>query len=431
MRTLKRAGVAVGLLTSWFHCGVCSAQPGGGGPPPAKVVLADVVIEPVALLREVTGSLRAARRSTLSVQDEGLVLEVLVEAGDGVTAGQPIARMDDRLAELEVARAQAQLLTRQAAVREHESTLGKAKRDEQNLRGSMERQGATEREVQDALSTVEGEQARLEQAKADVAWAEADLERARKRLHDMTISAPFAGRITSKQTEAGQWLALGDPVVELIQMNVIDAWLDVPERFIEAISSAGAAVQIRVSATGVVLSAPVAGIVPDADPVSRLFPVRVRLENKNEALRAGMSVIGLVPTGQVQDGLTVPKDALLRSDVGMYVYFNAGGTAQVASVQPLFAFGAKMVVRSDTLKAGMQVIVEGNERIMFPGQPLAPVPPAPPAPEPVGGGGRELEPRKGSPLPKPPAPPAVKSPAKPSDEGAAPAAADNPARSPS
>ena len=113
-----------------------------------------------------------------------------------------------------------------------------------------------------------------------------------------------------------------------------------PERFIAALTSAEATVQVRVEALGEVREARVTAIVPMADTLSRLFPVRVRLENPDGLLRPGMSVTGLVPTGQDAESLTVHKDSILRNDAGTYVYFarqvpGGGSISEVAPVQIL------------------------------------------------------------------------------------------------
>ena len=363
-----RLGVVLAL---WAQARTVLAQPPGGGPPPALVTLGEARLEEIEQVREVTGELRAARRSVLASEEEGRVVAVLVEPGDAVEEGQPLARLEDTHARLELERARATLATRGAAVHEMEEAVAKSRRDLELRQRPYQAEALTETEIADARTAVAAAEARLEQARAELAWAEADVGRAQKRLADMVVEAPFRSRVVIKRTEVGQWLTRGGPVVELIQLDSVDAWLDVPERFIAALGRPGAMVQLRVTATGEVRTAAVAGIVPEADPLSRLFPVRVRLENRDEALKAGMGVVGLVPAGEKRATLTVPKDAILRNDAGAYVYANLGGTAQIVRVEPLFGAGDRLALRSERLAPGMQVVVEGNERL-FPGQPLIP-----------------------------------------------------------
>jgi multidrug efflux pump subunit AcrA (membrane-fusion protein) len=110
-------------------------------------------------------------------------------------------------------------------------------------------------------------------------------------------------------------------------------------------------------------------VVPAADSLSRVFPVRVRLKNTQDLMRPGMSVTALVPTGVDVEALTAHKDAILRDEAGAYLYYDMGGRAMLARVDVLYPVGDRVVIRSRTLEAGTRVVIEGNERL-FPGQPL-------------------------------------------------------------
>jgi RND family efflux transporter MFP subunit len=360
---------------------------GGGapqGPPPAKVRVDAVREEAVERWREVTGELRAVRRSTVASEQAGQVVEFNVDPGDPVEQGQILAVLDDQLARLEVERARATIRTREASITEQTVMLDKSKRDLQRIEDSYSRNGASQVELDDIRTGVASADAKLAQARSELAWAQSDLKLAEKRLTDMTVKAPFAGVIVAKRTEIGQWVSEGETVLELVALDALDAWLDVPEAFAARLlpSEAGSAeVVLRVPSLRAVglepeIRAKVSSVIPSADPLSRLFPVRVRLENKagNGAaagpLRPGMTVVGLVPTGEPKQALTISKDAVLRNESGSFVYFDSGGVSAIAPVRVEYAVGNRVVIQSPVLKPGMQVVVEGNER-MFPGQPLA------------------------------------------------------------
>lgn len=383
------------------------AQP-GGGPPPAMVTLAPCRVETLEQWREVTGELQPLRRSLLASQEEGWVVDFPAREGDLVHEGDVIARMDPKLATLEMSRAEAGYKKWDADVAEREADLTKRQRDLEKLRASFSKGAASETEVSDAETNLATAKARLDRSKAERDSARAESGMAGKRLENLTVRAPITGRVSARRTEVGQWLKRGDAVVEIVQLDVIEAWLDVPEAIAaglgrrvatEGVKSTDTAepmsvarpsaepvkVQVRITGLGEggVREAEVAGIVPRADPLSRLIPVRVRLANKDEMITPGMSVTGLVPSGRSEPTLTIHKDALLRNDAGTYVYFSGGGVAQIARVEVLFAAKDRLAVRSERLKPGMEVVVEGNERL-FPGQPLVAGAPAPaPAPAPV------------------------------------------------
>ncbi len=375
---------------------------GGGppqGPPPAKVRVDAVREESVERWRQVTGELRAVLRSTVAAEQAGQVIEFAIDPGDYVEKGQTIARLDDQLAQLEVERARATFRTREASITEQTVTLDKSKRDLQRIEDSYSRSGASQIELDTIRTTVASTDAKLAQARSELASAQADIKLAEKRLADMTVKAPFAGVIIAKRTEVGQWVSEGDTVLELVALDTLDAWLDVPEAFAARLlphNGVVAEVVLRVPSLKAIGNEPefrarVSSVIPSADPLSRLFPVRVRLENKGTSddvrqpgpLRPGMTVVGLVPTGEPQIAMTISKDALMRNESGTFVYFNGGGVAAIAPVRVEYAIGDRVVIQSAALRPGAQVVIEGNER-MFPGQPLmiqnAPAPAPAPAP---------------------------------------------------
>ncbi len=290
-----------------------------------------------------------------------------VDVGDQVEKGQPLARLHDRLRALEVEQRQAEALSRGSQVEEERARLDKALRDLRRVEDLASKAGASQNEVDDAKTSVKEAEARLAGAQADLAQAQAEVQWSAQRVADMEIRAPFAGRVIAKGTEVGQWLREGDTVVDLVALDEVDVYLDIPERFLGALTTSGAKVELRLPAMRESLMAGEFTVVAQGDRLARTFPVRVRLKNPGERLRPGMSALGLAPTGAPMEALTAHKDALMRNDAGSFVWFDAGGTAQVAPVEMLFAVGDRVVVRSPILKSGMRVLIEGNERV-FQGQ---------------------------------------------------------------
>ncbi len=342
------------------------------GQPAAKVRLDPVLQEHLEQRRQVTGELTPTRRAHVAAEVAGRVLHIAVEIGDEVEAGQVIARLDDRIASLEVIRREAELLSAEAEVNEREAQLEQAERDLAIFRRMGD--GATTSEVENAQTDVAAAAARLSAAQAALKIAGAELDIAREQQSDHVVTAPFPGQVVARSTEIGEWVATGDAVIELLALDEVDAIIDVPQQYISRVSSADVSVVIRVDALGRDFEAPVAAVLSTGDRLSRSFPVRIRLANPEHVLRPGMSIIGLVPTGEASDALTVHKDAIMRNATGAYVYTAREGMAAMAPVEILFSHGMRVAVKSPALQPGVETIVEGNEYI-FPGQPLRPLGP--------------------------------------------------------
>ena len=342
---------------------------GAQGPPPANVRLDAVREEIVSQQREATGQVVSLRRSAVATQEAGLVLELDLEQGESVERGQVIARLDDSRASLEVDRWHARIEADKALLDQRRAELARAERDFARIQQLAERASAGESEMYQASTQVQSQKAQAAEAEANLRVSQSELALAQRRLEDMVIRAPFDGRVISKQTEAGQWVSQGSSIVTIVSLKELEARADIPERSVGALQSGGGEIEVFVPALGKRLPGRLIEIVPEADSLSRLFPIRISVEDPEGRLRPGMSLTAIVPTGESGPALTISEDAILRNAAGEFVYFDAGGTAQVAPITRLFSTGGRIAVRSPVLRAGSLLVVEGNER-MFPSQPL-------------------------------------------------------------
>lgn len=340
-----------------------AAAQGGSERPPTLVKLDAARVQTVETWREVTGKLRPARRSQLAAEVSGRVVEVLRREGAAVAAGEPVARLDDTRDTLELERARAGIRVAEAAITAAVAERDNASRDLARVQRVVAQGGGNEAEL-DAIETrLQRSDAAVAEAQAQLAVAESERALAEKSLRDHEIVAPFDGWVVSLSTEVGEWVESGGAVAEMISSGPQQAWLDVPEQVIERIRRPGTELQVRLPALDLTLPGTDLRIVPQADPLSRMFPVLVYVEDEEDRVRPGMSIVGLVPTGIDEPTLTVHKDAIRRDNAGEFVFFDAGGTAQAARVRVLFAAGERVAIRSQTLPPGAMVVVEGNERL--------------------------------------------------------------------
>ena len=353
---------------------------GQGGPPPANVVVDAVRVEQLVQRRVVTGEIRSRLHSELAAQVEGLLVAMMVEQGDVVARGQVIARLDDVRAKIEFDRALADVDYAAAVMMEREAEQEIARRDLGRLE-ELERLGSSGvSQLDGARTLVASREALMAQAKAELVSAKGELRLRERELADMTIVAPFAGRVVSKQSEVGQWVGRGDGVVTVVSLDRLEAWVDIPEDVYAAVQKtqeSGGKIEMAIPAlngfNGGRVYGEILAILPNADSLSRLFGVRIGVSAKDEdgknLLRPRMSLMAWVPTGTPGDFVTVSKDAIVRTATGEIVYYSNDGVSAIAPVTRLFGVGDRVAVRSMALRDGMLVVVDGNER-MFPGQPL-------------------------------------------------------------
>ncbi len=196
----------------------------------------------------------------------------------------------------------------------------------------------------------------------------------------------------TRNVELGEWVDEGGTVIELVTTDHLEAWLEVPQRFLGAVSGRDVAITIAVEAAGRSLSARSVRVIPLVDPRARSFYTVADIAGaETKGLAPGMSVLAWVPTGVAGDHMVVSRNAILRNDAGAYVYVarESGGDGRPASAMPvqvheMFPIGTRTVVASESLREGDLVIVEGNERL-FPMAPVLPIEQDPEGPGPTAG----------------------------------------------
>jgi len=360
-----RAALAVAIALC-----LCATVLARNAPRSAKVRVDAVRMETLDRNRNVTGEVVAGRRSSVAAKASGLVLEMNIDPGDTIQKGDVIAQLDATLERIQIRRREAEVKAAEAFVRERETLVTQTQRDVDRLRALRERNGASMSELDDALTDLESANAQLARAHADRETANAELERTKQELENMTVRAPFTGTVVGREIELGQWIDEGETALELIELDHIDVYLDIPEAFIGIVAKMDRPIRLSFAGGTITRESHYTAIIDDADPEARTFPVRIRLDNANHELRPGMSVTGQVPTGELTQSLTVHKDAILRDDAGAFVYYDAGGKAMPARITPLYAVGNRTAVRASQLSEGTKLIIEGNERL-YPSQPIS------------------------------------------------------------
>ncbi len=347
--------------------GSALAQMGG----PAVVIVDAVRLESVQQHRRVTGELRAVRRSSVATREAGLVIEVPVREGTRVKAGDVLARLDSGILQLELKRAEADEAAAAGIVAERNANLTWRERELELYKQSAARGASNVKELLDAESTATIARTRVLQAERLAGVAAVRVELLKTRMADMTVNAPFDGVVLARRAELGEWVGEGDPLVELVSVGEVEAWLDIPQRYFSAVTERQIEITISIDSIQERAGAERLRIIPQVDPRSRSFTVVVRFLDHGGRLTPGMSLSAWVPTSGRSDELTLSSDAVLRNDIGAYVYVARGGQATPVNVRVRFPVDDRVVVESSALQPGDLVVVEGNERL-FPGAPVIP-----------------------------------------------------------
>jgi RND family efflux transporter MFP subunit len=323
-----------------------------------------------------SGYVTARRRATVSSKVTGKVLDVLIEEGQPVKAGQVLAHLDDTQPRAALAFAEAQLDSSrknfaedQARLKQAELTLG---RRQQLVKESV----VGRAEVDEAQSEVDALKARIAYAQQQVVVAETQVRMQQTNLADMVVRAPFSGVAISKDAQPGEMISpvsagggfTRTGIGTIVDMSSLEIEVDVNEQFINRVTPGQKVEAVLDAYPNWRIPAHVITTIPTADRQKSTVRVRIGFDGLDPRILPDMGVKvsflrdepapGAAGAAPVAAGVLVPK-AAIRSDAGKSIVFVVkDDRVERRAVSVGDATGDQMEVRSG-LSAGERVVVEG------------------------------------------------------------------------
>ncbi|AMY70391.1 efflux RND transporter periplasmic adaptor subunit [Frigidibacter mobilis] len=321
---------------------------------------------------------------TVQVQPliEGQPIEaLLVDIGDGVEQGQPLARLSDTALTLRkgqlvasraaalaaIAQAEAQRVEAQASA--DEAVRVRARAEQLRAQGSGTQALADQADAQAASAL-----ARVTAAEQGALAAEAQRDQIVAQIADIDLQlqrtlviAPVAGLVTARNAQVGAIAsAAGQPMFTLIRDGLLELHADVAERDLLRLAP-GQPVRLRAAGLAEPLPGHVRLVEPSVDTASRLGRVRIAIDAPDQ-VRSGMFAEAEILVAE-RETLAVPVSALGGAEV---LRVTAGGTVELAPVTTGIRDGGLIEITSG-LFAG-EVVVARARAFVRPGDRINPVP---------------------------------------------------------
>ncbi|MDQ2694123.1 MAG: efflux RND transporter periplasmic adaptor subunit [Pseudomonadota bacterium] len=309
---------------------------------PMAVQVRDQAAEPVTREIVVQGQVEPNRVVTLRAETAGQVTAIVAKKGQRVQTGEVLLRlkMNDR----EARRTQAEALVRQR------------QQDYEALRRLGQRGLQAETRINEALAQLEA--------------ARAELARIRVEIDNTTIEAPFDAVLNDRAVEFGDYVAVNDPVVTLVDDDPLVVSGQIPQQSIDQVGIG------RVATVQLVTGQEAKGLIrylsAMADTATRTFRFEVEVPNPDGALPGGISASIRIPVETVPSHLVSPA-LLTLNDQGVLGVKTVAADATVEFHPVSIVRASADGVWVSGLAERARVIVVGHGFVQ-PGETVQPVP---------------------------------------------------------
>ncbi len=322
-------------LPAWAEEG----QPAGL---PAEVVR----VQPSLLEHSLTavGVLQANESVTIRPEQSGRISEILFEEGEQISIDSPMFKLDSALYDAALAQARARARLSKLEYERAASLLEKRV-------GSR-----TERDT------------KLAQLRVD----EAEVALARTRLDKMTVRAPFSGTTGLRLVSPGDFVAVGQDLVELTDISSLKVEFSIPERHLQQLHT-GQSISLSVDALDErTFLGEIYAISPSSNPNSHNISVRARVPNSEGLMRPGLFVRIHIATARDEQALIIPEQALiLQGKNTLIMQVNESSQVEMVPVTTGSRRYGEVQILSG-LEPGAVVVTAGHMKL-HPGMPVTPI----------------------------------------------------------
>lgn len=311
--------------------------------------------ENVLLENNLPGRLESQRSADIIPQASGIVKKRLFQEGSFVRAGQPLYELDDENYVASLASARASLLTAEAQ-------LAKANADLERYRPLLKADAISKQEWDAAVTAKRSAEAQIEAAKASIQSANVSLKHTQ-------IVAPISGIIgQSLVTEGALVTANSTKMVNITQNDPL---------YVNITQSSADMLKLRqqLASGEKVLGSPEVTVTledgtvyphkgrflfsnPKVDEKTGQITIRASIPNPNQMLMSGMYVRVNLPLAGILNAFVVPQQAVTRGTPDTVMIVNAQGGMEPRVVKIGGQRGSDWVI-SEGLQAGDKVIVDG------------------------------------------------------------------------
>jgi RND family efflux transporter MFP subunit len=359
------AVLAIAAVAAWWW-----TRPGAV---PVHVAAAQAIDGAAAAgsILDASGYVVARRQATVASKITAKMVELDIEEGDHVNAGQIIAKLDDTNVRAALNQAAAQLDYAKATLTETQVNLTNAQRDYDRQKSLLQGHFVSQAAVDNAQTSVDALRAQLATQRSNVDVVARAMSVAQRNLDDTIVRAPFSGVVTVKAAQPGEMVSpisagggfTRTGIGTIVDMDSLEIQVDVNENFINRVRSAQQATAKLNAYPDWQIPAHVIAVIPTADRSKGTVTVRIALDQKDARIlpEMGVRVSFLAdptqePGSKAAGGVNLPSNAVQGSGATGAVFVVHDDTVERRAVRLGAGSGDSITILSG-LAAGERVAV--------------------------------------------------------------------------
>jgi len=338
---LSLAAIAISLAG-------CNDSIAEKAPPSRPVLVATVHYEAESPERSFVGTIKPRIEADMGFRVPGKVARRLVDVGQTVDVGQPLATLDEVDLKLQAEQAEAEF-------RAATGVLAQAGAAEQRAKDLRAKGWATDAQLDSAKAAADEARARLNRAERSVELTQNSLSYA-------TLAADSRGVVTATLVDPGQVVAAGQAAIRVARFAEKEAVVAIPETLVGRAKDGVATVTLW-SEPNKKYVAKLREIAPSADPATRTYLAKFSLPGAGDNVELGMTATLTLADPQTERVARLPLSSLYSQggDPSLYVVDGKGDvTLKPVAVKSYYT---NSVVISGGVEEGAKIVALGVQKL--------------------------------------------------------------------
>jgi RND family efflux transporter MFP subunit len=316
--------------------------------PTRPVLVATVHYEAESPERSFVGTIKPRIESDLGFRVSGKVARRLVEVGQTVDVGQPLATLDEVDLKLQAEQAEAEFSAASGV-------LAQAAAAEQRAKDLRAKGWATDAQLDSARAAADEARARLNRAERSV-------ELTKNSLSYATLVADSRGVVTATLVEPGQVVAAGQAAIRVARFAEKETVVAIPETLVGRARDGVASVSLW-SEPNRKYVAKLREIAPSADPATRTYLAKFSLPGAGDSVELGMTATLTLADPQTERVARLPLSSLYSQggEPSLYVVDDKGEV----SLRPVAvkSYETNSVIISGGVEEGAKIVALGVQKL--------------------------------------------------------------------